>query len=167
MMKNDDPLVIRELVITVFATNGRLVDAGNALVGPIGLTTAWWQVLGALGYSPVPLPVAHIARNMGLTRQAVQRVVELLVERGFVSLETNPHHQRARLVVLTAAGHAALKAAEVAVAPLDRLVVDRIGAERVAIAIEVLNELKDGLAQAIDKPALDSPTKKSRRKDSA
>ena len=165
MSKKDDPLVIRELVITVFATNGRLVEAGNALVAPIGLTTAWWQVLGALGYSPVPLPVAHIARNMGLTRQAVQRVVELLVERGFVQLETNPHHQRAKLVVLTPAGSAALKAAEVAVAPLDRLVVDRIGAERVAIAIAVLNELKEGLANTIDKPA--APTTESQRKDSA
>ena len=62
---------VRELVLAVFETNGRLVDAGNALVQPLGLTTAWWQVLGALGYSQVPLPVAHIARNMGLTRQAV------------------------------------------------------------------------------------------------
>jgi DNA-binding MarR family transcriptional regulator len=165
MTKKDDPLLIRELVITLFSTNGRLVEAGNALVRPIGLTTAWWQVLGALGYSPVPLPVAHIARNMGLTRQAVQRVVELLAERGFVSLETNPHHQRAKLVVLTPAGSAALRAAEVAVAPLDRLVIDRIGAERVEIAISVLNELREGLAYALDEPATASHTTASQPKD--
>ena len=60
-----DASIVRDLVIAVFALNGRLVETGNHLVGGIGLTTAWWQVLGALGYSPVPLPVAPIARNMG------------------------------------------------------------------------------------------------------
>jgi DNA-binding MarR family transcriptional regulator len=143
---------IRELVLNVFATNGRLVDSGNKLVRDIGLTTAWWQVLGALGYAPAPLPVAHIARNMGLTRQAVQRVVELLAERGFVAFESNPHHQRAKLVVLTPEGRKALTAAESAAATVDRIALDRIGAERVAIASAVLAELREVLAQVLDLP---------------
>ncbi|WP_193313918.1 helix-turn-helix domain-containing protein [Xanthomonas sp. LMG 12462] len=143
------PLLVRELVLAVFATNGRLVDMGNRLVRPIGLTTAWWQVLGALGYSPVPLPVAHIARNMGLTRQAVQRVVELLAEHGCVVFETNPHHARAKLVVLTQAGRAALGAAEAAVASLDQHLIDRLGAERVRTAIAVLLDMRDALDQSL------------------
>ncbi|MBP2549750.1 DNA-binding MarR family transcriptional regulator [Neorhizobium galegae] len=132
---------VRNLVLQVFETNGRLSDAGNALVKPLGLTTAWWQVLGALGYSSVPLPVAHIARNMGLTRQAVQRVTDLLVTQGFVRLEPNPHHRRAKLVVLTSAGHAVLKQAETAVRPLDQRILARIGEQRLAIAMEVLREM--------------------------
>lgn len=157
MSRKNDPLLIRELVIRIFATNGALVDTGNALVRPIGLTTAWWQVLGALGYSPVPLPVAHIARNMGLTRQSVQRVVELLLERGFVRLDANPHHQRAKLVVLTEAGRAALAGAEHAVAAVDRVAIERIGAERVAAAIAVLDELRDVLAEDADPPSRKDP----------
>lgn len=157
MSRKNDPLLIRELVIRIFATNGALVDTGNALVRPIGLTTAWWQVLGALGYSPVPLPVAHIARNMGLTRQSVQRVVELLLERGFVRLDANPHHQRAKLVVLTEAGRAALAEAEHAVAAVDRVAIERIGAERVAAAIAVLDELRDVLAEDADPPSRKDP----------
>jgi DNA-binding MarR family transcriptional regulator len=148
---------IRALAIAVFASNGRLVEAGNALVAPIGLTSAWWQVLGALGYSPAPLPVAHIARNMGLTRQAVQRVVELLAARGFVGFDTNPHHQRARLVVLTPAGRVALRAAEAAVAPLDERMLERIGAERVAVAVAVLDELRAALAHATPSPTDEAP----------
>ncbi|AVR97134.1 MarR family winged helix-turn-helix transcriptional regulator [Pseudoduganella armeniaca] len=154
---------IRELVLNVFATNGCLVDSGNKLVREIGLTTAWWQVLGALGYAPAPLPVAHIARNMGLTRQAVQRVVELLAGRGFVTFAANPHHQRARLVVLTPAGRKALTAAESAAAAVDRIALDRIGAERVAIASAVLAELREVLAQVLDLPpdaSLPEPTEK-------
>jgi DNA-binding MarR family transcriptional regulator len=146
---------VRQLVLAVFETNGRLVDAGNALVQPLGLTTAWWQVLGALGYSPVPLPVAHIARNMGLTRQAVQRVTDLLVERGFVRFETNPHHRRAKLVVLTSAGRAALSQAEAAVLPLDSRIFDRIGSERLATAMAVLRDLNDVIDETLWTAAAD------------
>ncbi len=94
---------VRELALAVFAANGRLVSAGNALVAHLGLTSAWWQVLAALRYAPAPLPAASIARNMGLTRQAVQRIVDVLAEQGLVEFQPNPQHLRAKLVVLTRA----------------------------------------------------------------
>ncbi len=99
------------LVLEVFRMNGDLLAAGDALVGDLGLTSARWQVLGAIALSPVPLPVAHIARNMGLTRQAVQRLVDEMRTDGLVRLEPNPHHRRAMLVVATERGDAAYRAA--------------------------------------------------------
>src|SRR5580692_11476207 len=96
--------IVADLVVTVFRLNGSLIEAGNRLVGDIGLTSAWWQVLGALSLSPAPLPVAHIARNMGLSRQSVQRTADLLAEKGLVRFTANPHHQRAKLIVLTPEG---------------------------------------------------------------
>lgn len=59
----------------------------------------------------MPLPVAHVARNMGLTRQAVQRVVNEMEHDGLVRFESNAHHRRAKLVLLTARGNAAYDAA--------------------------------------------------------
>ena len=164
---NDDPSTVRDLVISIFGMNGRLVETGNQLVRDAGLTTAWWQVLGALGYSPVPLPVAHIARNMGLARQSVQRVVDLLAERGLVGLEKNPHHQRAKLVVLTPAGRAALAAAEAAEEPLNRLVFDRIGAKRIATALAVISEMNEIITQYTDGLAADAAIVAMERKDAA
>ena len=99
------------LVIEVFRINGELLAAGDTLVGDLGLTSARWQVLGAIALSPVPLPVAHIARNMGLTRQAVQRLVDEMRADGLVRLEQNPHHRRAMLVVATERGEAAYRVA--------------------------------------------------------
>ncbi|MCZ2499047.1 MarR family transcriptional regulator [Xylophilus sp. Kf1] len=157
MPTQQDAKKLRELVLAVFSTSGCLTDAGTEIVRPVGLTTAWWQVLGALGYSPVPLPVAHIARNMGLTRQSVQRVVELLADQHFVSFESNPHHARARLVVLTPSGRAALDAAEAVVAPLDRKLIERIGADRLGVAIAVLDELRHELPLALAALRADSP----------
>lgn len=149
MSADDAQKIVRGLVLAVFESNGRLVDTGNRIVGPLGLTTAWWQVLGALGYAPSPLPVAHIARNMGLTRQSVQRVTDLLVECGFVRLEPNPHHLRAKLVVLTPAGRAALNQAETAVLSLDEHILKRIGAARLAAAMDVLQDLNSALDEAL------------------
>jgi DNA-binding MarR family transcriptional regulator len=79
-------------------------------VADLGLTSARWQVLGAMALSPVPLSVAQIARNMGLTRQAVQRLANEMQADGLVRFAPNPHHQRAKLVLLTAAGKAAFAA---------------------------------------------------------
>ena len=99
------------LVIDLFRLNGALLASGDALVEDLGLTSARWQVLGAIALSPVPLPVAHIARNMGLTRQAVQRSVAEMREDRLVRLDPNPHHRRAMLVMMTERGEAAYRAA--------------------------------------------------------
>src|SRR5271169_2195055 len=138
--------ILADLIVTVFRLNGGLIDAGNRLVGDIGLTSAWWQVLGALSLSPAPLPVAHIARNMGLSRQSVQRTAGLLAEKGLVRFETNPHHQRAKLVVLTPAGHASVSAAEQRQRPWARGMAAGLSKERIAAALEVLRRLDLRLA---------------------
>ncbi len=99
------------LVIEVFRLNGELLAAGDALVADLGLSSARWQVLGGIALSPVPLPVAHLARNMGLTRQGVQRLVDEMRADGLLALSANPHHRRAMLVAMTGAGEAAYRAA--------------------------------------------------------
>ena len=142
--------LVTDLVIAVFRLNGRLVETGNRLVTGIGLTTAWWQVLGALARSPAPLPVASIARNMGLSRQSVQRTADLLAEKGLVRFEPNPHHQRAKLVVLTPAGSAAADAADAGQRPLGRDLMAAVGPKRLAAALEVLTQVDLHLAEVAD-----------------
>jgi DNA-binding MarR family transcriptional regulator len=102
---------ITDLVLETFRLNGRLLASGDALVADLGLTSARWQVIGAMALSPVPLSVAQIARNRGLTRQAVQRLANEMEADGLMRFAPNPHHQRAKLVVLTAAGKSAFAAA--------------------------------------------------------
>jgi DNA-binding MarR family transcriptional regulator len=97
---------LTDLVIATFRLNGRFMEAGEALAKPAGLTAAWWQVLGAVLREP--LPVAGIARDMGLARQSVQRVADLLAERGLAEYRPNPAHKRAKLLAPTEAGLAAI-----------------------------------------------------------
>jgi DNA-binding MarR family transcriptional regulator len=72
------------------------------LTADLGLTSARWQVLGAIENEP--LSVARIARAMGLARQSVQRLADLLAAEGIVAYRDNPEHRRAKLVELTPLG---------------------------------------------------------------
>ncbi|MCT2589459.1 MarR family transcriptional regulator [Streptomyces sp. N2-109] len=92
--------------LSVFRLNGQFLSVAEGLARPAGLTAAWWQVLGAVLHEP--LPVSGIARAMGITRQSVQRIADLLVERGLAAYEPNPAHRRAKLLTPTEAGHAAM-----------------------------------------------------------
>ena len=99
------------LILDLFRLNSLLVTAGDRLVARLGLTSARWQILGAVAAAERPEPVAWLARNMGANRQNVQRIINDLHEQGLVAFETNPHHRRAQLVVLTDEGRQTFDAA--------------------------------------------------------
>lgn len=97
-------LALSELVLELFRVNNRMLAAGDRLVEGLELTSARWQVLGTVAAAERPQPVAWIARDMGANRQNIQRIVNDMVELGWVVFEPNPHHRRAQLVVLTPTG---------------------------------------------------------------
>ena len=99
------------LVLDLFRLNSLLLTAGDRLVARLGLTSARWQILGIVAASERPQPVAWLARDMSANRQNVQRIINDLRRQGLVALETNPHHRRAQLVVLTDKGRQTFDAA--------------------------------------------------------
>src|SRR3712207_8740714 len=105
------------LILEVFRLNGRLLAAGDRLVAPLGLTSARWQVLGAVAMAPHPGPVPHLARAMGLSRQNVRRIADDLAAAGLLRFAPNPHHRRAKLVLLTDKGREVFQAASRLQAP--------------------------------------------------
>jgi DNA-binding MarR family transcriptional regulator len=94
---------LTDLVLAVFRLNGACSRPAT-LVADLNLTSARWQVLGAIALPETPQPVAWLARNMGLNRQGVQRIVNEMRQDGLVELRPNPHHRRAHLVALTKRG---------------------------------------------------------------
>ena len=86
----DEPQLGAEFALSIFKVNGQMLTAGEQLARPAGLTVAWWQVLGAVLRRP--LSAAGIAREMGITRQAVQRVANRLIDDGLLEASPNPAH---------------------------------------------------------------------------
>src|SRR5208282_253836 len=102
---------LTDLMLDLFRAMSLLLTAGDRLVAPLGLTSARWQILGAIVSSERPQPVSWLARDLGANRQNVQRIINDLHKNGLVAFETNPHHRRAQLVVLTDKGRRAFDAA--------------------------------------------------------
>ncbi|WGS21890.1 MULTISPECIES: MarR family winged helix-turn-helix transcriptional regulator [unclassified Bradyrhizobium] len=102
---------LTNLIPDLFRLNSLLFTAGDRMVARLGLTSARWQILGAIMVAERSQPVAWLARDLGANRQNVQRIVNDLERDGLVAFETNPHHRRAQLVVLTDKGRQAFDAA--------------------------------------------------------
>lgn len=98
---------LTELVLAVFRLNGGFLDAADRLAERAGLTAARWQVLGAV--LKEPKSVADIARDMGLARQSVQRLADILAAEGLAAYADNPAHRRAKLLAITDAGWTAIR----------------------------------------------------------
>ena len=95
---------LTDLILMMFRTNNLTVAWGDRLVAPLGLTSARWQVLGAIVAAERPQPVAWLARDLGASRQNIQRIVNDLEKEGLIVFAPNPHHRRAHLVVLSDKG---------------------------------------------------------------
>ncbi|MEV6277367.1 MarR family winged helix-turn-helix transcriptional regulator [Nocardia sp. NPDC051832] len=133
--------------ITSFRLNGQFLAIAEELAAPAGLTAAWWQVLGAVLREP--LPVSGIARAMGITRQSVQRIADLLVDKGLAEYRPNPAHRRAKLVDITAAGRAAVER----ISPPHAVIADRVVSELGYAEFERTVEALTRLAEVLDKLA--------------
>jgi DNA-binding MarR family transcriptional regulator len=133
---------LTELILEAFRFNGRVLTAGDRLVGQLRLTSSRWQVMGAIAYSPVPETVARLARNMGAHRQGVQRIVNDLVENGLAEFQPNPHHRRANLVVLTSQGRDIFDQAMKLQVPWANALSKGIAAEDIVLATRVLRDLR-------------------------
>lgn len=94
------------LILSTFRANGLLLAVGDLVAGEEGLTSARWQVLGAIFLAERPLTVPQIARRMGLTRQSVHATVRHLVDHGLLAFAPNADHRRSQLVRLTEQGSA-------------------------------------------------------------
>ena len=143
--------MLTEVILTTFRLNARLLDVAQDLAVAGGLTAAWWQVLG--GVLDEPRSVAEVGRRMGVSRQGVQRVADLLVDRGLARYGPNPAHRRAKLLVCTEAGYLAIRLISLRTHPWS----DRIGAQIGADALRATLATMRSLVAALeaDQPAPD------------
>ena len=128
-------------MLSTFRTNGLLLAAGDGLAAAFGLTSARWQILGAVVYARQPLTVPQIARRMGLTRQTVHTTVDRLVRDGVVEFVENADHRRSRLVRLTELGDAKYRALDHKQAAWVNELVAGLSLSELKTASRVLGEL--------------------------
>ena len=137
---------VTDLILRIFRVNGSLLHAGDRLVAPLGLTSARWQLLGGIAAADEPQPIAQLARAIGISRQAVQRIANELEQEGVIRFRPNPRHKRAQLVLFTPHGQALFDAAIALQEPWAERLAGNLTAEQVETACDAL----DGLAAILE-----------------
>ena len=142
---SDPQAILSDLALTTFRLNGQVLALAEDLARPVGLTAARWQVLGAV--LSEPLPVSTIARDMGMARQSVQRIADILVDDGLAAYVDNPAHRRAKLLTPTKDGLTAVRRINPAHARAAAGLVATLGADRATEVVQALHDLSAALAQ--------------------
>jgi DNA-binding MarR family transcriptional regulator len=132
------------LAILVLRVGGFLTAAGDDLSRPFGQTSARWQVLAAV--EDESAPVAEIARRLGLARQSVQRIADILTDEGLTAFDDNPAHRRAKLLRLLPKGRSVLNAIQAAQRPWAEKMGAAIGETDLRRAGDVLERVLQSLA---------------------
>jgi DNA-binding MarR family transcriptional regulator len=135
--------VLTALIIPVIQLNAHFGRAGEAIARAGGQTLARWLVLEAV--ATAPSTVARIARGLGLTRQSVQRIADLLAGDGLTEYMENPAHERSKLVRLTPRGRRTLRTIQAA----QRVWANRVGAEVGEADLRQTSRVVDRLAAAL------------------
>jgi DNA-binding MarR family transcriptional regulator len=131
--------LLTDVIITTFRLNARLMEVAQELAVEGGLTAAWWQVLG--GVLDEPRTVAEIGRRMGMTRQGVQRVADLLVERELAEYRPNPAHRRSKLLACTEAGYWAIRRISMVQHPWAHRIGAELGADELRNTLATMQKL--------------------------
>lgn len=143
--------LLSTVALSVFRLNGQVLDVAESLARPAGLTAAWWQVLGAvLG---APSSVAGIARQMGIARQSVQRIADLLVDRGLTEYLPNPAHRTAKLLGPTTEGLDAIHRINPGHATFAARLVAQVGHDELERICSALSSLSTAL-DVLDRPTV-------------
>jgi DNA-binding MarR family transcriptional regulator len=137
--------LLTRTALGVFRLNGQFITVSDALAREAGLTAARWQVLGAVLREPQS--VAQVARTMGITRQSVQRIADVLAEQGLAEYRPNPAHRRAKLLHATEEGRAAVRKIDPGHARLANRLLDALGPEESAETVRVLERLSKAMAE--------------------
>ena len=136
---------LTDLMLDLFRANSLILTAADRLVASLGLTSARWQILGAIVYAERPQPVSWLARDLGANRQNVQRIINDLEKDGLVAFGANPHHRRAQLVILTDKGKQAFDAAMDLQAPWVNDLADGLSVKDIGTVRRVVTALRKKL----------------------
>jgi DNA-binding MarR family transcriptional regulator len=83
----------------------------------------------------------ELAEYLGITKQAVSKMVDSLEKSGYVMRQTHPTDKRGKIIILTERGWLAVKAKDKILTEIEQRWIEKIGAERMQMLKEDLTKL--------------------------
>ena len=128
-----------ELVDEVLRLHGRVVNLRKS--SEVGNSTQV-IVLAAIVLAAEPPTVARIARSLGYSRQAIQKVADGLVAEGYAVYADNPYHKKSRNLLPTEAGKQAYELANQDSAEWTRRISEGLDVETLKLTLDTLRQLR-------------------------
>ena len=138
-MQHSSP--ITNISLNIFKLNGMFLEWGNKFSEQHGLTSARWQVLGAIYLAQQPLTIPQISEAMGISRQGVLKQINLLEKEALVVSKANPNHKKSPLYALTEQGEVIYQAVEKRWNKFAKELAKHFSEEELAITQDVLSKL--------------------------
>ena len=136
-----------KFALSIFKLNGLLIQAGDGITQSIGQSSARWQVLGR-AYEPQT--VANMARDIGHSRQSVQRIADVLAKEGLVVYKDNPADRRAQLLELTPAGLEVLTAIYLRQLEWSQRIMTKLDPEQLVEIADALEDIRQRLESDVN-----------------
>lgn len=127
---------------------------------PMGLSSSQWRPLLLLNDASEPLTQVQLARALGLEAPTVVRLLDRLVEKGWVTRRNCPHDRRAYRVELTPSARALCARIESVLTELRREALGGVSAAELGQAVRVMERLNARLG-ALDAAASSGTGKES------
>lgn len=137
-------VLLTELIIPIIQLEAHFSRAGEAIAAAGGQTLARWLTLEMVAVQPAT--VAQVAHKLGLTRQSIQRIADLLEDDGLTEYADNPAHKTSRLVRLTPHGRQVLRRIQTEQRTWANAVGGKIGEVNLRHATRVVEQLTRILA---------------------
>ena len=132
---------LTDLIRTVLRMNATVQKSGTRLMRGTGITNARWQTLSELFALEKPVTVSELARHMGLTRQAIQRLADDMASDGLVEFAENPGDARAMHLLLTKVGREMYHEALEREWQWTNAIAEDFDAEQIACAVALLGAI--------------------------
>ena len=149
-MRSKEAEILTEIVLCIFRVNGCLLQSGDHLVQPLDLTSARWQIMGAVALAGKPLTTPQIGAAMGITRQGVQKQVNALVKEGLMALHPNPGHKRSPFVALTETGEQIYKKVDTLQADWANQLAEGITSNDLQVTLRTIERVHERLLKNIN-----------------
>ena len=131
--------LFRTFTRSVFAAQAAVLKHGDAANARFGQTSARWRVLYQVGSGEVS--VAEIARKLGYSRQAVQRLADALVAEGLATYSSDEVDRRRQRIELSAEGAVLLRELEANFAVWSERLVSLITQEELRSVVDGLERI--------------------------
>lgn len=138
------------LAVSLFSeilTVDQLARNNVARVLPRGMELSHFSVLNHLAHTGQEKTPAQLARVFHLTRGAMTNTLGKLEWAGWVHIRPDWDDARRKLVSISPSGLAARNVAVAAITPMIADVVEKIGTDRVRMALPVLREMRIRLSE--------------------